>query len=57
MVVMNPNNVIILYIIGNRLGEKLVRSLVCLPGFFVERDLTRVVVKQWPEDRVCFVVD
>lgn len=57
MVVMYPDNVVILYIIGNRLCEKLVRGLVCLPSFFVESDFTRVVVKQWPEDRVCFVDD
>lgn len=52
---MHPDQIAILDFLGNGLGEKAVRFLVCFPGGFVKCDLTRVVVKQRPEDRVCKV--
>jgi hypothetical protein len=52
---MHPDQISILDFLGNGLGEKAICLLVCFPSGFVKCDLTRVIVKQRPEDRVCKV--
>ena len=52
VIVVNPNEVPILYLTGNCLGEKAVGFLVGIPSRFVEGDLARVVVKERPKNRI-----
>ena len=56
VVVVDPDEIAILDILDDCLGEKMVDFLVCGPRGLVERDLTGMVVKEGPEDRVCMVM-
>lgn len=48
MVIMNPDEIAILYVLQNSLSEKLVDFLVCCPCTLVKGNLTRVIVEQGP---------
>lgn len=52
MVVVNPDQISILYIFSHRLCEQAVDILVCFPVRLVEGNLSRVVMKEGPEDGV-----
>jgi len=52
MVVVNPDQIVILYVLCDLLCEQTVGFLVGIPGGLVEGDLTGVVVEEGPEDRV-----
>jgi hypothetical protein len=56
VIVMHPDQIAILDFLGNGLGEKAIGLLVCFPGGLVKCNLTWVIMKQRPEDRVCRVV-
>lgn len=45
MVVMHPDQITVLNLLGDSLCEKTVRFFVCLPGGLVEGDFTGVVVE------------
>lgn len=53
VVVMHPNQVVILHICRHSLGEQPVGFSVCLPGALVESNFTGVVMEEGPEDRIC----
>jgi hypothetical protein len=50
MVVVDPNQIVILHILCNLLCEQTVGFLVGIPGGLVEGDLTGVVMEEGPED-------
>jgi len=50
MVVVNPDQIVVLYILCDLLCEQTIGFLVGIPGRLVEGDLTRVVVEEGPED-------
>jgi hypothetical protein len=52
VVVVDPNEVIVLDVLEHRLGELTVHFLVRSPGRLVEGDFAGMIVKEWPEDRV-----
>lgn len=52
VVVVHPDQVVVLDIFGNCLCEQAIGFCVCLPCGLVEGDLSRVVVEEWPEDGV-----
>lgn len=52
VVVVDPDEVSVLYLLGDGLGEETVRFLVGFPGGLVERDLAGVVVKERPQDGI-----
>ena len=45
---MNPDQIIVLYVLRNRFGKKAIGVFVCIPSRFVESDLAGVVVKERP---------
>lgn len=45
MVIVNPDKIIVLHVLGNGLGEQAVRFTVGVPGRLVKRNLTGVVVE------------
>jgi hypothetical protein len=49
---MDPNKITILNLFGYGLGEQAVSFSICIPCLLIERDLARVIMKQWPEDGV-----
>lgn len=53
VIVVDPDHISVLYILGNFLCEQAVDLTVSSPGGLVERDLTGVVVEKRPEDGVC----
>ena len=53
MVVVYPDHVPVLNILDDGLGEEPIHLSVGTPGGFVEGYLARVVVEEWPENRVC----
>lgn len=53
VVVLDPDQIAIADNLRDGLGEESVGLLVCAPVLLVERDLTRVVVEQWPENAIC----
>lgn len=53
MVVMNPDQIVVLHILGYRVGKDLVGGLICFPCILIERDLTRMVVEEWPKNLIC----
>lgn len=52
VIIMHPDQITVLDLLRNRLGEQPIRLLVCFPCGLVECDLTGVVVEQRPEDGV-----
>jgi hypothetical protein len=50
MVVVHPDEIVVLNILCNLLGEQAVGFAVGVPGRFVKGDLTGVVVEKGPED-------
>ena len=48
MVIVHPDQITILNILCDGFCEQAVRFCVGLPGRLFERDLSRVVVEQWP---------
>ena len=53
MVVVDPDQIVVLYVLCDLLCEQAVGLLVGIPCGLVEGDLTRVVVEEGPEDGVC----
>jgi len=53
VVVLDPDQIAIADNLSDGLGKESVGLLICAPVLFVERDLTGVIVEQWPEDAVC----
>ena len=53
VVVVDPNEVVVLYVLCDCLGKEAVGFAVGVPCRFIERNLTRMVVEQRPENRVC----
>ena len=56
MVVVDPDQIVILNILGNLLCEQAVGLAVGVPCGLVEGDLTGVVMEEGPKDRVCQAV-
>lgn len=52
MVIVDPDEVVVLHLLCNFLGEDSVRVTVGNPGLFIEGNLARMVVEERPEDRV-----
>lgn len=52
MVVVHPDQVVVVHDLGNLVGERLVGLVVRQPRILVEIDLARVVMEQRPQDRV-----
>jgi hypothetical protein len=52
VVVMNPDHIVVLDIGGNGFGKKPVGFLICVPSFVVKGDFARMIMKQWPQNRV-----
>jgi hypothetical protein len=50
MVVVDPNQIVVLHVLCDLLCEQTVGFLVGIPGGLVEGDLTRVVMEEGPED-------
>ena len=53
VVVVHPDQVAVLDVLDDRLGEEAVDFLVCGPSCLVKCDLTRVVMEERPEDGIC----
>lgn len=53
VVIVYPDHVVILYVLGDSLCEQTVGFGVCIPSGLVEGDLTGVVVEERPHDFVC----
>jgi hypothetical protein len=53
VVVMDPDQIIVLDIFGNCPRKQAIGLVVCIPSGFIEGDFARVVVEERPEDRVC----
>ncbi len=53
MVVVNPDQITILHILGHYNRKLSIDILVCFPCSLVECNLSRMVMEQWPEDRIC----
>lgn len=56
VVVLDPDQIAVADNLSDGLSKESVRLLICAPVLLVERDLTRVVVEQWPEDAACVCV-
>jgi len=56
VVVVNPDQVIILNIAGNGFGKETVDLLVGIPSRFVKGDFTRVIMQKSPEDFIYVLV-
>jgi hypothetical protein len=52
MIIVNPDQITILNILGHGLCKQTVDLLVCSPCGLVECDLSWVVVEKWPKDLV-----
>ena len=52
MVVMDPDEIAVLHVSCDCLGEFPINSFIGLPAVFGEGNLSRVVVKKWPQDSV-----
>jgi len=52
VVIMHPDQIVILYVLGHCFREETIDFLVCSPCRLVERNLTGVVVEEGPEDRI-----
>lgn len=48
VVIVDPDEIVVLHVCGNSLGEEAVGLGVCIPGRLVEGDLTRVVMEKRP---------
>lgn len=55
MVIVYPDQIAILHILGNGLREEFVRLSVRVPGIFRKRYLARMIMEQWPENGVFYV--
>jgi len=53
VVVMDPDEVIVLYVLCDCLGKETVGFAIGVPRRFIKGDLTRMVVEKRPENRVC----
>ena len=52
MIIVNPDQISILYVLGHCLREQTVNFLVSGPCALIESDLSGVVVEEGPEDGI-----
>lgn len=52
MVILDPDKITVLNDLCNGFSKQAIDLLICLPPFFVERDLSRVVMEKWPKDTI-----
>lgn len=53
VVVVDPDEISVLYIVRNSLRKQSVHLAVCAPGPLIECDLAGVVVEEGPENGIC----
>ena len=51
-VIVHPNEITILHVLGNGLSEDLVGLVVSVPGSLVKGNFSRVIVEERPEDGI-----
>lgn len=52
MIILDPDKIAILDNLSNGFSKQAIDLLICLPPFFVERDLSRMVVEKRPENTI-----